>query len=160
MCSCAHILALDWKERAFIEKVNSICPCWFPAAIFVYQNCPQFNMASPYKALQSVMLKRRPCRLQTVQTVQTVQTECYFFYLYLNFLVIKNFYYSFPQERARWRKVSCFLFVTVSYCHNYLVFFFGRRSFFRLSTYNKTLFAFLQRLRERLFLNFLDCWWS
>ena len=34
-----------------------------------------------------VMLKRRPCRLQTVQTVQTVQTECYFFYLYLNFLV-------------------------------------------------------------------------
>ena len=27
------------------------------------------------------------CRLQTVQTVQTVQTECYFFYLYLNFLV-------------------------------------------------------------------------
>ena len=29
-----------------------------------------------------VMLKCRPCRLQTVQTVQT---ECYFFYLYLNF---------------------------------------------------------------------------
>ena len=27
------------------------------------------------------------CRLQTVHTVQTVQTECYFFYLYLNFLV-------------------------------------------------------------------------
>ena len=43
-----------------------------------------------------VMLKRRPCGLQTVQTVQTVQivqivqivqTECYFFNLYLNFLV-------------------------------------------------------------------------
>ena len=31
---------------------------------------------------KTVMLKRRPCRLQTVQTVQTVQTgqtECYFF---------------------------------------------------------------------------------
>ena len=35
----------------------------------------------------SVMLKRRPCRLQTVRTVQTLQTECYFFCLYLNFLV-------------------------------------------------------------------------
>ena len=31
--------------------------------------------------LWTVMLKRRPYRLQTVQT------ECYFFYLYLNFLV-------------------------------------------------------------------------
>ena len=27
----------------------------------------------------AAMLKRRPCRLQTVQTVTTVQTECYFF---------------------------------------------------------------------------------
>ena len=31
--------------------------------------------------LWTVILKRRPCRLQTLQT------ECYFFYLYLNFLV-------------------------------------------------------------------------
>ena len=35
------MLALEWKERAFIEKVNSRCFCWFPAAIFVYQNCTQ-----------------------------------------------------------------------------------------------------------------------
>ena len=49
----------------------------------------------------SVMLKRRPCRLQIAdcrlcrpcRTVQTVQTECYFFFLYLTFLV--KFYYSF-----------------------------------------------------------------
>ena len=32
------MLALEWKERAFIEKVNSRCFCWFPAAILVHQN--------------------------------------------------------------------------------------------------------------------------
>ena len=32
------MLVLEWKERAFIEKVNSRCFCWFPAAILVYQN--------------------------------------------------------------------------------------------------------------------------
>ena len=30
------MLVLEWKGRAFIEKVNSRCFCWFPAAIF----CP------------------------------------------------------------------------------------------------------------------------
>ena len=33
------MLVLEWKERAFIEKVNSRCFCWFPAAILVHQNC-------------------------------------------------------------------------------------------------------------------------
>ena len=32
------MLVLKWKERAFIEKVNSRCFCWFPAAILVDQN--------------------------------------------------------------------------------------------------------------------------
>ena len=32
------MLALEWKGRAFIEKVNSRCFCWFPAAILVHQN--------------------------------------------------------------------------------------------------------------------------
>ena len=32
------MLVLDWKERAFIEKVTSTCFCWFPAAILVDQN--------------------------------------------------------------------------------------------------------------------------
>ena len=32
------MLVLEWKERAFIEKVNSRCFCWFPAAILVDQN--------------------------------------------------------------------------------------------------------------------------
>ena len=40
MCLCAHMLALEWNERAFIEKVNSRCFCRFPAAIVVDQNCP------------------------------------------------------------------------------------------------------------------------
>ena len=32
------MLVLEWKERAFKEKVNSRCFCWFPAAILVHQN--------------------------------------------------------------------------------------------------------------------------
>ena len=32
------MLVLEWKERTFIEKVNSRCFCWFPAAILVDQN--------------------------------------------------------------------------------------------------------------------------
>ena len=33
-------LVLEWKERAFKEKVNSRCFCWFPAAILVDQSGP------------------------------------------------------------------------------------------------------------------------
>ena len=41
MCLCARMLVLEWKERAFIDKVNSRCCCWFLAdlaAILVHQN--------------------------------------------------------------------------------------------------------------------------
>ena len=38
MCLCVRMLVLEWKERAFIGKVNSGCFCWFPAAILVHQN--------------------------------------------------------------------------------------------------------------------------
>ena len=38
MCLCVRMLVLEWKERAFIGKVNSRCFCWFPAAILVHQN--------------------------------------------------------------------------------------------------------------------------
>ena len=38
MLLCASMLILEWKERAFIGKVNSRCFCWFPAAILVHQN--------------------------------------------------------------------------------------------------------------------------
>ena len=40
MSLCVHMLALEWKGRAFIEKVNTRCFCWFPATILVDQNCP------------------------------------------------------------------------------------------------------------------------
>ena len=40
MCLCVRMLALEWKGRAFIEKVNTRCFCWFPATILVDQNCP------------------------------------------------------------------------------------------------------------------------
>ena len=32
------MLVLEWKERAFIEKVYSRCFCWFPADILGHQN--------------------------------------------------------------------------------------------------------------------------
>ena len=35
MCLCACMLALEWKGRSFLEKVNSRCFCWFAAAILV-----------------------------------------------------------------------------------------------------------------------------
>ena len=38
MCLCARMLVLEWKERVFIEKVNSRCFFLFPAAISVHQN--------------------------------------------------------------------------------------------------------------------------
>ena len=34
------MLVLEWKERAFIEKVNSRCFCWFPEVILVDKNGP------------------------------------------------------------------------------------------------------------------------
>ena len=40
MCLSACMLALEWKGRALMEKVNSKWFCWFPAAILVNQNCP------------------------------------------------------------------------------------------------------------------------
>ena len=40
MCLCARRLTLEWRERAFMEKVNSRCFCWFPAAILVDSFCP------------------------------------------------------------------------------------------------------------------------
>ena len=33
ICLCASMIVLEWKGGAFIEKVNSRCFCWFPAAI-------------------------------------------------------------------------------------------------------------------------------
>ena len=38
ICLCARMLVLEWKERAFIEKVDSRCFCRFVTAILVDQN--------------------------------------------------------------------------------------------------------------------------
>ena len=40
MCLSGRMLALEWKGRALIEKVNSRCFSWSAAAILVDQNCP------------------------------------------------------------------------------------------------------------------------
>ena len=38
MFMCTYASSRVTKKRAFIEKVNSRCFCWFPAAILVHQN--------------------------------------------------------------------------------------------------------------------------
>ena len=35
ICLCVRMLVLEWKERAFIEILNSRCFCRFPAAIYI-----------------------------------------------------------------------------------------------------------------------------
>ena len=45
ICLWVRMLVLEWKERAFIEKENSRCFCWFPAGILVHQNgAPIWNL--------------------------------------------------------------------------------------------------------------------
>ena len=39
------MLALEWKGRAFIEKVNTTCFCWFPATILVDQTVHQYGVS-------------------------------------------------------------------------------------------------------------------
>ena len=70
--------------------------------------------------------------MQTGQTVQTVQTECYFFYLYLNFLV--KFLPQFPEGASTMEEGKLFLSVTVLYCHDYLIFFLEEEAFSGLVT--------------------------
>ena len=45
MCLCVRMLALEWKGRAFIEKVNTRCFCWFPATILVDQTVHQYGVS-------------------------------------------------------------------------------------------------------------------
>ena len=46
------MLVLEWKERGIIEKVNSRCFCWFPAAILVHQY--GVSIQSSYKGVWNV----------------------------------------------------------------------------------------------------------
>ena len=64
MCLCARMLALKWKGRAFTEKVNSKCFCWFPAAKL------STNMASPYNVTDTESSKKvREMFRQSSETV-------------------------------------------------------------------------------------------
>ena len=87
------LLDLECVNQAFMSLIHHIwgeTVLW--GTVFIIQtsdNRMQYFRILRYKlpSFNTVMLKRRPCRLQTLQTVQTVQTEGYFFFLYLNFLV-------------------------------------------------------------------------
>ena len=45
MCLYVRMLALESKGRAFIEKVNTRCFCWFPATILVDQTVHQYGVS-------------------------------------------------------------------------------------------------------------------
>ena len=73
------MLVLEWKERAFIEKVNSRCFCWFPAAILVDQNGPPIwrLLAWNVSANNSETVGHKDLRLG--------QTVCIFFFYNISF---------------------------------------------------------------------------
>ena len=52
MCLCVRMLALEWKGRAFIEKVNTRCFCWFPATIHVWNVSGNNSETVGYKDLR------------------------------------------------------------------------------------------------------------
>ena len=62
------MLVLEWKERAFIKKVNSRCCCWFPAAILVHQN------ATPIWRLPTKVYKVRETFRQITQKLWATKT--------------------------------------------------------------------------------------
>ena len=68
MCLCARMLALEWKGRLFIEKVNSRCFCWFPAAILVHQN------GAPIWRLHTKLYKVRETFRQITQKLWATKT--------------------------------------------------------------------------------------
>ena len=45
MCLCARMLALEWKERAFIEKVNSRCFVDFRRPYWCTMTVPQYGVS-------------------------------------------------------------------------------------------------------------------
>ena len=49
------MLVLEWKERAYLGKVNFRCFCWFPAAMLVRQNgTPIYGVSILYKGAWNV----------------------------------------------------------------------------------------------------------
>ena len=50
-CLCTRMLALEWKERAFIEKLNTRCFLLISGSHTCVRKL-YANIASPYKALQ------------------------------------------------------------------------------------------------------------
>ena len=54
ICLCTRMLVLDWKERAFIEKVNSRRPYWWTKTIHQYSVSIQSSSWKLYKGAWNV----------------------------------------------------------------------------------------------------------
>ena len=124
-----------------------------------------------------VMLKRRPCRLQTGDCANRADcADCadwvLFFYLYLNFLVKYDFYYSFLLPlimcTVHHHHMCTDVYLQGSWIGNEkimgscFIYFFSRRSFFQVKWLKIKPFSasYNGYQRDIIFLNFLDCWWS
>ena len=75
------MLVLEWKERAFIEKVNCRCFCWFPVAILVHQNSTPNNGVS----IQSSAKLRETFRQITQKLGATKTWDFDKLFIYLSF---------------------------------------------------------------------------
>ena len=89
------MLVLKWKERTFIEKVDSRCFCWFPAAILVHQNgTPIWRLPTKvYKGPWNVSANTSEtvCHKDLAETC----TNCLYISLLLLFIFLTSFNFFF-----------------------------------------------------------------
>ena len=110
---CARMLALDWKERAFIEKVNSRCFHWFPAAIFVYQNCTQIYGVSIQSSTMVREMFRQITQSETVGHIDLRFGQIVYISVFCNI----SFSWLLPLDGFQFiflRRVYCVTVKTIS----------------------------------------------
>ena len=88
---------LGYKNKKFKTSKNPLFSKGVnPLRLFWLRSWNPKKVLAKISRVVTQTMRTADCRLQTVQTVQTVetvqtvqtvQTECYFFYLYLNFVV-------------------------------------------------------------------------
>ena len=108
ICLCVRMLVLKWKERAFIEKVDSRCFCWFPSAILVHQNgTPIWRLhAKVYKGTWNVSANNSEtvCHKDLAET----WTNCLYISLLWHFVFLASSTGRFPffvvGEGRGWRQ--------------------------------------------------------
>ena len=105
------MLVLEWKERAFIEKVNSRCFCWFPTAILVHQNgAPIWRLHTKlYKGTWNVLADNS----ETVGHKDLRRGQISYILVFITFHFLGFFH------RAVSNFIFCCVTVKTIYCHGW-----------------------------------------